>query len=365
MKKLILGFTVLLTTLILIGCQASALSVFAFDTDEEIISFSALASTTLLSNTEVVQPLSAQGVTPLEATTVEEEIVDTIQPYLDMVEKFLGNNQGLSVQTDVSDREGYETMMTFQTVDMLGMPTTYTIYYNLTALGQEFDEEEFQIDGILVYSDIEYTIYGKKEIDQDEEEIKFRASIDEFNYVESSYEIEENEYKFIFRTYSEGVMTSESKIKVETEDFELKIKMEYQEGLDYGDYVFKYESEDGENILKIEFESQIDGISKAGEIKVLIEVDPVSNETTYAVYVKEENESEEHRFDRDRRDDDDDDEDEEESEASNSHESEESEPEDSDEIESTDDQSESTDESSSSDDQVDETEDFYAGATTA
>lgn len=310
MKKIIFTFFFIATTLILVACQNGqfSLSQFTFDSDEKVLSFSALASAALIDTDQMIQPISSTQTSLLSTEGQDDGVIETITPYLDLVEKFLGNNNGLSVTNQISDKEEFTDMIIFQTVDILGNPTTYKIYYYLIPLNEEDDDDEveYEIQGLLQYAGNEYQIYGRKEIEDDEEKIKFRASLDELTYVESVYEIEENEYKFKFKTYVNGEIVSESKIKVEYEDSELKIKLEYLEGPNMGEFEFKYEIEDGQTILKIEFETVLDGIFSEGEIKVFVITDEITGETRYELIVKDKGSDDEKRFERDRKDDDND-----------------------------------------------------------
>lgn len=314
MKKLLFTLFLSVTGLLLVSCQNGQLDLtqFTFDSDEKVLSFSALASTALIDTEQMIQPLSTKEVSTLSIEQQEDNLVETITPYLDLVEKFLGNNNGLSVSTEVSDREGFSEMMSFQTVDILGNPTTYKIYYEMTLLVEddededEDEEQEYEIHGLLIYANNEYQIYGRKEIEEDEEKIKFKASLDEFTYVESVYEIEEDEYKFKFKTYINGDLVSESIIKVEHEDNELKIELEYIENSNMGDFEFKYETEDGETVLKIEFKTVINGIFSEGEIKVFVIIDEITGETRYELIVKDKDSEEERHFEKNRKDDDND-----------------------------------------------------------
>lgn len=327
MKKIILGITMLLMTISISACTGlTALSqAFEFASDEEIFSFSAISTSALISNT-VVEPLATVSqVTQLDTQTPDMTI-DQIEPYLEMFESLLAQNNGLSVVTTVSDNVLYETKSEFTVFDLLENQITYTMYYNTVLLDSEVpateptDEDtedetstEYEITGILLIGTTEYQITGRKEIEEGEEKISFTSAIDENNYVFSQYKVEDNENKFFIKIVENGIVVSESKIKVETEDGETSIKLEYVQGANYSEYSFKYENEDGINILKIKYETLIDGVEDSGKIKVEVIVDPLTQATSYQIYVEpDHDEAYEHESDREfnDRDDDDDDQDE-------------------------------------------------------
>lgn len=329
MKKLILGITMLFIAVTVSACSGlTALSqAFEFASDEEIFSFSAISTSALISNT-VVEPLaSVEQVTQLGTQTTDMTI-DQIEPYLEMFESLLAQNNGLSVNTTVSDNVLYETKSEFTVFDLLNNQITYTMYYNTVLLNSEepstdtTDEDtedeastEYEITGILLIGTTEYQITGRKELEEGEEKISFTSAIDENNYVFSQYKVEENENKFTIKIVENGIVISESKIKVETEDGETSIKLEYVQGANRSEYSFKYENEDGVNILKVKYETLIDGVADSGKIKVEVIIDELTQATSYQIYVEPDNddayehESEREFKDRDDHDDEDDDQD--------------------------------------------------------
>lgn len=330
MKKLF-AFITALSIIVLSACSAfPSQGALQFDSNEDIISFQALAASSLINSQNL--SLSTPGVSGQLLSNTQNEgddgvtgptknpVVDNIEPYLELIEQLLGSTNGLGVTVETSDLEAYETMMVFETSTLNGRTQSYVIYYNMTLEEEDDDESEFILEGIMLLNDLEYVLYGERELEDDEEKIEFIAKLDEFNYVESEYKVEEGEDKFEIKVVSNGILVSETQIKIEHEDNETKIELEFLDGDNYGSYEFKYETEDGENILKIEFDSMIDGIASKGEMRVLVTVDELTGETYYQVYVKPENDDEyEDQIDRDIDDeddeDDDDDEDDEDDEA--------------------------------------------------
>ena len=310
MRKIFTIFTIITLITMVSACSAYTNNQsLSFDTNEDVISFQALTASSLIANEnlslsngglsgQLLSNEQNEGDDPIIDPT-EEPTIDQIEPYIELIEQLLGSNHGLSVTTETSDLEAYETKMTFQTSTLNEGSASYTIYYNMTLKDEEDDESEYVLDGIMLLNDVEYTVSGKREVEDDEEKIEFIAKLDEFNYVESEYKVEEDENKFDIQVVSNGILVSHTNIKIE-EDDETKIELEFIDGLNSGTYEFKYELEDGENILKIEYETMIDGVESRGQIKVLIMVDEVTGETYYQVYVQpEDDEAYEDHIDRD------------------------------------------------------------------
>src|SRR3989339_693186 len=314
MKKLLFVLLGLSLTLGLAACGSLNQDGIPFnlDSDQDVLAFQAISSVSLLSSQELtvletqrVSRMSEDVVTPMEQ----------IEPYLELFEQLLAQSNGLDVVTEASDLPEYETKQVFTTIDLLGNTVTYTMYYSNVveeATIQEDAEDNEETDEI--HGDVTYQITGKHEIEDDEEKIEFTSMLNETDFVEVTYKIEDEEVKFEYVVYQNGQVVNESQIKIENEDDELKIEFSFVDGANSGEYEFKLETEDGEDILKIEFYTMIDGVESEGEAKVKVMIDEVTGETYYTVVVKGSDDDEEHEesFDRDMDDDEDDEDDEDE-----------------------------------------------------
>ena len=336
MKKLLLGFMVLSVAL-LTACTSTLNTGLKFSTNEDVLSFQALIASALLPSSQdetLSSEYNVMSATPVNAETeevVEEEpsdaevVITNIEPYVELIEKILGTNQGLSVLVEASTYEGYANMMTFQTNGLLDESQSYVIHYNMTLIDEndveetdadEDDESEFVLDGIMIYNDLVYALTGKREVEEGEEKIEFTAAFDDLNYIETEYELETEETKFAIKVVTNGVVVSETEVSIEQEDGEVRVELEFLSGNNQGEYEFEYEVEDGQNVLKVEFNVEIDGISTQGEITLLVLVDELTGETSYQAYVELDDDDEvyESKLDRDIDDEDDDNEESEEEE---------------------------------------------------
>ena len=338
MKKLLFGISVLLLTITLAACTGTSYAAaFDFETDQEGFGFAAISTSSILENSSV-QPLSQEsGMTQLD-TKMNSMTLEEIQPYLEMFEELLTQNQGLTVVETVSEDPLYTTKVEFTVSNLLGAPVVYTMYYNQTLENDDAvieepvvdepvvdepvvnetevdetddlddeDELEYIIEGILFIDGAEYQVYGKKEMEDGEEKLTFKSMIDENNYVESKYKTEDGETKFYITVVQNGILVSESKIKIESEDNETKIVLEYNAGLNESKYSFKLENEDGVNLLMIKYEVLNDGTLETGKIKVEVIVDELTGVTSYQLFVEPDNDDAfEHEEDRNNHSEDDD-----------------------------------------------------------
>ncbi len=336
MKKL-LGIILFATAALVLGaCSQLGIAQFSLATDEDVLSYQAITTSSLLgqqmsdqvlsidhSNNILIdftsgattdEPTTENPVTeepqtedPVTEDTQTETPVELAEKFLGIVEKFVSGNNGLDVVKSDSDLEAYEYKLVFEALDILNQKTTYTLYYNQDLKEEDEDELEFIITGILMYSDLTLDVYGEKEIEEDEETLEFTAYIDTLNYVTSEYKIEDEKTEFSITEVRNGEVYSESEIEIKIEDNEVKVELQYIFEENTYEYEFKYETKDGNPVLKIEYQTVVDDVEEAGEVEVLISVDEVTQETTYVFLVDEDSDGElDYEYESDREDDDDD-----------------------------------------------------------
>lgn len=305
MKKIILTAVFGLTLLLFAGCTPKATTNPVFENTKDVYGFEAISSLSLLSNVTTSQAeqkltnTAYSNYLDLSANDVTEEEIDEINHYLELVEQMLSDDKPLDVITEISDREGFEHKMVITTKDLSLNTYTYVLYYNETPLNELEDDEddedkeiveeenddqetkdddeiESSLEGILIVDDQEYTVFGKKEIEDDEMEVEFTSKIDDKNWVKVKQEIEDGESEFRYTISVDGV-TSKTSIKVETNENETKVKLTFVEGKMVAKFQFKEEIEDGKRIIKIKSLDE----NKSINIKVYITTDPETGEVTY------------------------------------------------------------------------------------
>ncbi|MCD4826651.1 MAG: hypothetical protein K8Q99_02570 [Acholeplasmataceae bacterium] len=278
---------------------------YAFSAENQVVSFSAMSTSSILSHLESDALLASDQIVLLSSQTSQTPI-DPIVPYLEMAERFITIGDGFNITEIESDLAEYTNKSIFKTITLTHSAITYTMYYNITSSTIENDEENYQMEGILIYGQKTYQIQGSKEIEDDEEIIEFKSLIDDDNYVESKYEIDKDETKFSFKTVVNSITVEESVVEIEKENDKIEIKLEFINGVDRRVYEFTYEEKNEQAILSINYETIIKGIEKDGEIEVYIITDPLTNNTIYKLILDDE----EYEVDRDEEDEDDEDEDE-------------------------------------------------------
>ena len=285
---------------------------YTFSGENQVVSFSAMSTAAILSHAKTETLLTNFSVQRLN-TISTNPVIDHVLPYLELAERFLNDNNGFVITETTSELPEYTYKTEFKTSDLTRSTITYVMYYNLLNEEIDGDESSYDIEGILIYGNKTYDIFGSKEIEEDEETYSFKSSIDEQNYVRSSYKQESEETKFSFEVVVDGVVVEESVIEIETEDDEKEISLEFVDGNNFGTYKFEYEEAEGNSLLAIEFESFIDGIERKGEIEVYVVFDEITQTSSYKLIVDEDDDEDEYEYEarrEDDKDDDDDDEDE-------------------------------------------------------
>ncbi|XMB72638.1 hypothetical protein RJI07_01725 [Mycoplasmatota bacterium WC30] len=146
MKKLLISLFILGLSFTLIACNTASEEEVIFETNDQVFTLEALSAASLLDYSNVATlsfvPLAevTTGVTTEEEEILVDEEIDEIDKYLEMIENFLGDNEGLGITALESDRDEWEYKVAFSTVDMLGNEIEYVMYYTETLWVSETDD---------------------------------------------------------------------------------------------------------------------------------------------------------------------------------------------------------------------------------
>ena len=180
----------------------------------------------------------APFVTASTAAT-DTENVDTaeLDKYMALVESLLSDG-GFYIDSDASDREGYEIKTVFSYSDMQGNDLSCVMYYNRTLTKTEREnenetEENYAIDGIMSIDGKDYPLRGERtdetDGDENESETIFEVELDAARSltVKQSFETEddETELEYSYSLYESGTLIERSTFSYETEQNETELKM--------------------------------------------------------------------------------------------------------------------------------------------
>lgn len=326
MKKIFNAVILVVALAALVGCSTTNNTGDLFNNTDDVYAFEAVSSMSLLKTMDAnsSQPLNVKPNSYIftnlgYSDEVTEEEINEINKYLGIMEQMLADDEPIAVVEEVSDRTEFTNKLVISTKDINLNVHTYTLYYNEVVLNEKIDDEETDekeavekendaeqessLEGIMVIGDKEYTVNGKKEIEEDEMKVEFTSKIDDDNWVKVVQKTEEDETKFEY-SISEAGVVSVTEMKFEKEDNETKLKLQFTQGDNENEYEFKIEEEDGEKVIKIKIS---DGTTNL-EVKVFLVEDAETGEVTYEYRVKDSDKS----FHKDREFEDDDDEEDEE-----------------------------------------------------
>jgi len=276
-----------------------------FNQEKEVLPLSFLSTAALLPSQMTID---SNTVTQLTQTTT---LTDPIKPFLKMIELIISQNQGPIVAIKTSDLDDYETLIVIETFDLLGQKITYQLYYNVLSYENKNGQTTFEIEGLMINNHVSYPMIGRKEIEDGEEKLIVRGILSQNAYIETIYETEDDELKYIIKRVENNQVVFLSKLKHEKEDGETKIELEIIDQLNKASYKLEYENNDNRPAIKIEyaiytFESQS---SQSGEMKIFVVLDQLTSLTNYQFNIWIDDEEFIEEYERENRHDDDDEED--------------------------------------------------------
>ncbi|MFA6781208.1 MAG: hypothetical protein WCR77_03320 [Bacilli bacterium] len=256
------------------------------ENDQQVFSVGALSANVLF---DAVEDAGGAGqFRALLNDTDVDIILSQFPPYLEMVEQLLSSDGELETISELSNREDYDFKETIVAYDLLGGNLNYIIYYNVETLVEEAAETQYSFNGIIIYGDStdEYDIEGNRFIEGDETKIKMTIHYDENNYIESIYKIEDDGAKYDIRVFENNDIISSSRLKIETEEEETQLKLDFTNESGTYSYNIKFDEEDS-NAMFVRYHINLeDDTPHQGTIKIKIIVDEETNEIEYEMVIK-------------------------------------------------------------------------------
>ncbi len=187
------------------------------------------------------------------------EIADEINLYLfSAIDIFEKNN--VEYKEEESDNPHYQLKMTMN-VRTLDNIQQYILYFNETADVEydDIDEVSSRIEGIIQMGSETFIFDGKKEMEEDEQEIELKMylSSDKKDYYVVSQEIEKSENEFSYAYFLNGEEVEEVEISVEEKRFGKTIELEVVKGSKEVELEMHYHK----NYIKVNYEiNKLEGI---------------------------------------------------------------------------------------------------------
>lgn len=354
MKKLLVGIFMVAFAVTFTACSnlTTDEAVIEMNDEEQVFTVEAMSAASLLDfsfvDTLSYTPLSdtTEPVDTEEGEEVIEEEIDEVDTYIELMETFLGNNNGLEVNVLESDREAYENLISYTSVDMFGNSVVYYLYYNETIYEEEDVEDETEVTtevtteepevtteepvttepetteeetslelatqtrdfqfqdadddnvvylltGVIVQDEVEYAVEGKKIIEEDGSEmLRLRSYIDAENCVKVTYktDAEDGNKKFFYEVKQDGVIISKSRVHVVQEDGALRVHLTFEDESMKAKYEFAIIEVDDITVIHVKYDIKpTDGVRETGNIHIEVSEDPETGELVYTYKLLESN----------------------------------------------------------------------------
>ena len=286
----------------------------AWDGKEQIYAFSAVSATNLLyaslnetGNLPIMQPMALK---PLDSNRLlVMDSLGLLNKYLNTIEDLIGKRDAMSFESLESDRQDYQVKLVFSTVDLLGNPIQYTMYYNETIE----DSKTNAFSGILLFKGSEFLLEGSQTTSDEEtkmELIAYSSALNKTDYVKVEHKIDNEQQTFEYEFVLDGETVQNSELKIENEAEDLKIELSMEEGENSCSFEIRRISEEGDDFLKVEYDIQTLDENEKGEILVTVVIDEISQTSVYHYFVSSEEQEDEYEEDRIEKDDDEEEDDE-------------------------------------------------------
>ncbi len=285
MKKFMFVFVLMISLFAVAACSRDTETSSRFKSKDDVFGFSVLASIQGLeglSSYSMETPGSIMTMSEHDTFEILSEI-DELKPYLALVQSYLDEEQGFSVDITESDHADYEYAMTILALNMVGEYTSYVMHYNeeITDEDEDGHEVESTLTGILVIDGVTYHLYAEREIGEFDESLELTASIDDDNYITIDYEIEidtdEYETEFLLEVYQDNQLIKMIEINFEQDEGETELDLKFYKNGHESEYAFEIDRDGNTTTIDIDYKITQDGnLVEEGELEMTI----VYNETT-------------------------------------------------------------------------------------
>ncbi|MBE7076169.1 MAG: hypothetical protein E7375_03805 [Clostridiales bacterium] len=263
---------VIVSTAGLMGCGCSAGDASALKNNTDVYAFAGVSTSLLAAIPEEVSGVSTNSIGS-SLNQIKEDlkiymqtaISNTLDKYMSLFDSVVGGSAPMGVKEQKSDKTGYAHKLKITMTPIEGDPYECIMYYNETLTEEGFqvensddEERETMLEGEMYLNGSETPIYlvGEKEVEEDEFEVNFKASLikgDNANYIEFQQEKEsergEVEEEYSFTIVSNGIIMNEFSFEMER-DQRKDLKIEYEQEL--GETRVSFEIEKKNNQLFIE-----------------------------------------------------------------------------------------------------------------
>lgn len=220
-------------------------------TEKQLVSFEAFSAISVMPESQV-NNLSFTYTKPqiqyLNNYNTEKEI-DYLHKYMLLIEQVLAIDEGLKIEVVDSDKGEYTNKEIIEISSAFNITNYYTLYYNIINEEVEDDESEYELQGIMIADNLQYQLYGSKEIESNEVSVSLTAILSNNTWVKVSSERKSNKEEFEYEISDNGVITK-TIMEIEKNDKQVEVELEYETENGKSKYRFRHLKE--ENQIRIQ-----------------------------------------------------------------------------------------------------------------
>lgn len=245
-------------------------------TEIQLVSFEAFSAISVMPESQV-NNLSFAYTKPqiqyLNNYNTEKEI-DYLHKYMFLIEQVLTIDKGLKIEVLDSDKSEYSNKEIIEISSAFNTTNYYTLYYNIINEDVEDDESEYELQGIMISDNLQYQLYGSKEIDGNETSVSLTATLNKNTWVKVTSERKSNMEEFEYEISDNGVITK-TIMEIEKNDNQVEVELEYETENGKSKYRFRHLKE--ENQIRIQAKDKKNTIV----FKVNLKKDEITGQNIY------------------------------------------------------------------------------------
>lgn len=200
-------------------------------TSNQVYSFNAISSSVLLDSYDRAETIEAANIVlymsqPTQTDIVIQSRMDTLNPYFNLIELAISEEELVAYDSLPSDDENYDLMATIKTNGLMGEQITYTYYYkeiinnlNINVIGKVI------IDDTVFYLDSKKTSNNGVTI---VETLTYRDSISKYEEAVLVKSIESSKQQYFeYTVIKNGTETENTELKLKKQDRNIRVELDY------------------------------------------------------------------------------------------------------------------------------------------
>ena len=264
-------------------------------TSNQVYSFNAISSSVLLDSYDRAETIEAANIVlymsqPTQTDIVIQSRMDTLNPYFNLIELAISEEELVAYDSLPSDDENYDLMATIKTNGLMGEQITYTYYYkeiinnlNINVIGKVI------IDDTVFYLDSKKTSNNGVTI---VETLTYRDSISKYEEAVLVKSIESSKQQYFeYTVIKNGTETENTELKLKKQNRNIRVELDYDnelEGIELSLTAVR-KQENGKIYLDVNYEIETYHSEEEGKMIVTVIQDELTGENLFRYEIMNKN----------------------------------------------------------------------------